>query len=129
MIVPGMFIKPDADSFFALYGLEKYEYTAGITYSVRIPANTNPPTTTIPRDVRLPEEVPSDNAMGNVPKIMARVVIRMGLNRDAAAVKTASRTFIPSAFRWLANSTIRIPFFVIKPMSMIMPISLNTLID
>ncbi len=42
---------------------------------------------------------------------------------------TASRTFIPSAFRWLANSTIRIPFLVISPMSMMMPISLNTLID
>jgi hypothetical protein len=92
-----------------------------------MPANTNPPTTTIPKEVLLPEEVPSDNAMGKVPKIMARVVIRMGRNLEVAAANTASRTLMPSALRWLANSTIKIPFLVIYPISMIIPISLNTL--
>src|ERR1041385_6488969 len=82
-------------SCFFIYGLEKYEYTAGITNSVSIPANTSPPTTTIPSDVLLPEDVPSESAIGSVPNIIASVVIKIGRKRETAAAKTASFTDIP----------------------------------
>ena len=49
--------------------------------------------------VKKSEVVPNDNAMGNVPKIIANVVIKMGRKRDDAAASTASRTDIPSSLR------------------------------
>jgi hypothetical protein len=61
-------------------------------------------------------------AMGNAPRAVARVVIRIGLKRATDASSTASILFIPFSLCWLANSTMRIPFLVTKPISMMIPI-------
>ena len=67
-------------------------------------------------------------AIGSIPRIVDRLVIRIGRNRAAAAPFTASILENPVAFLWLANSTMRIPFFVTSPISMICPIWLKMLI-
>src|SRR5674476_928641 len=63
-----------------------------------------------------------------IPRIVARLVIRIGLNRDAAAYLMASIFDIPLNFLWLANSTIRIPFLVTSPISIMIPIWLKIFI-
>lgn len=57
--------------------------------------------------------------------MVASDVIRIGRNLVAAASVAACRTFTPCSNRWFANSTIRIPFLVIRPISVTAPISLN----
>ena len=56
------------------------------------------------------------------------VVIRIGRRRARRGVehRLAQRAG-RRRWRWLANSTIRMPFFVTRPISMMMPIWLNTL--
>ena len=56
------------------------------------------------------------------PPIVAIEVIRIGRRRSTEASITASRVLRPRSRSWLANSTIRMPFLVIRPMSRIMPI-------
>ena len=80
---------------------------AGTTNSVRNVENIIPPTTAIPMATRLWAPSPSPRASGSNPKMVARLVIRIGLKRDAAAYFIASTLFIPAAFLWLANSTIK----------------------
>jgi hypothetical protein len=58
---------------------------------------------------------------------MARLVINMGLNLATAASTTARNFFQSCQCFLLANSTIRIPFFVTNPISMIIPIWENIL--
>ena len=77
---------------------------------------------TTPSGIRLVAAAPKDNASGRAPSDMARLVIRIGLKRCVAAWITASDFFIPFNRLWLANSTIRIPFLVTRPISMIIPI-------
>ena len=66
------------------------------------------------------------NAIGNAPNIIANEVINIGLNLCSAAAIAASTTVSPFDFKSLANSTIRIPFLVIRPIKVIIPIWLNT---
>jgi hypothetical protein len=54
-------------------------------------------------------------------------VMRMGRKREMAASSAASILERPAALRWLANSTMRMPFLVTMPMSMKIPIWLKTL--
>ena len=51
--------------------------------------------------------------------IVDKLVISIGLNLMAAASNTATSKFLPSFLNWFANSTIRIPFFAVSPMSII----------
>ena len=107
---------------FFLLPEERYEYTAGIINSVSTPAKINPPAITIPSDWRLLFVM----AIGNAPNIMASDVISIGRKRCVAAVIAASSLDKPLSFKWFANSTISIPFLVINPTKVIIPIWLNT---
>ena len=70
-------------------------YIAGITKNVRTNENRTPPTITMPNGIRLVAASPSDKASGNAPKLIARLVIKIGRNRCDAAKITASIFFIP----------------------------------
>ena len=48
-------------------------------------------------------------------------VIRIGRNRERAESAAASRAVAPSSMRWLAMSTIRMPFLAAKPISITSP--------
>lgn len=65
---------------------------------------------------------PPANTSGMAPRTIAPVVIRMGLKRMLAASITASVMDLPWALNWLANSTIKIPCFETRPISVKMPI-------
>ncbi len=85
-------------------------------------ARNIPPTTTTPMPTRLSDAAPSENAIGTEPRIVASDVMRIGRKRSAAASLAASCHVLPSSRRWLATSTMRIPFFVTRPMSTMLPI-------
>lgn len=53
-------------------------------------AKINPPMIATPIGILLVAAEPNANAMGKVPKEVARLVIKMGLNRDALALVMAS---------------------------------------
>ena len=73
--------------------------------------------------MRLFAPAPNEIAIGNAPSMVAKLVIIIGRKRETAESFTASKTFIPCSFLWLANSTIKIPFFVTNPIRTIIPIS------
>ena len=56
------------------------------------------------------------------PKINANDVIRIGRSRKRLASRVASKTDLPSWWRCLANSTIRIAFLHARPTSTTSPI-------
>ena len=60
---------------------------------------------------------------GKTPSTIAAVVIKIGLNRMPAALSIASRLDMPSFCLILANSTIKIPCLLIKPISVTRPTS------
>ena len=66
-------------------------------------------------------------ASGTMPKIMARVVIRMGRRRTRAASSSAAPRSMPSSRARLAKSTSKMAFLVTSPMSMITPMMENML--
>ncbi len=70
----------------------------------------------------LAEPGPPASTSGTAPAMVATEVIRMGRKRTDADSAIASRMLMPSSRNWLANSTIRMPFFAARPMSMTMPI-------
>ena len=80
-----------------------------------------------PIGTRLSDPEPSASAIGSVPSVVEKAVIRIGRKRAADASSAASRRSSPSARFCFANSTIRMPFFVTSPMSITSPIWLNTL--
>ena len=102
--------------------LERYAYIAGTTNKVRKVEKINPPITAIPIETLLSDPAPSASAIGRIPRTVDKLVIRIGRSLDIEALMTASVLSRPVAFLWLANSTIRIPFFVTKPISIIIPI-------
>ena len=75
-----------------------------------------PPITAVPIDVRLAAPAPVAMASGSVPNTKAIEVIRIGRRRSRAACKTASASDMPPSKNALANSTIRMAFFVARPM-------------
>jgi hypothetical protein len=83
--------------------------------------------TAIPMGARLSPPAPRPSAMGSVPKMVEKVVIRMGRKRRFAASRAASTRLFPRARSWFANSTIRMAFFVTRPVSITMPIWLKRL--
>src|SRR5215475_7207944 len=64
---------------------------------------------------------PRPVAMGTMPIIMARAVIRTGRIRTKPACTAASRAFLPSCICSRAKETIKMLFAVATPMHMIEP--------
>ena len=100
-------------------------YIIGITNKVSIRANNKPPTITIPRGTLLEAPAPKAKAIGKAPNMVANEVIKIGRKRPTEASKTASTFDKPQTRFLLPKSTINIPFFVTKPISITMPISEN----
>ena len=65
---------------------------------------------------------PRDSAKGNAPRLMARLVIIIGRNLATDASITAGTFLLPANCFLLAKSTIKIPFLVTRPISIIIPI-------
>ena len=101
---------------------EIYEYMAGMMYRVKRVEKISPPATVRPIEILLSAPAPVAKAIGATPKMVERLVIRIGLNLDAAESIIASNFLSPANFLWLANSTIRIPFLETRPISIIKPI-------
>ena len=76
---------------------------------------------------RLAEPGPPASTSGTAPTTVAIEVIRIGRRRTADDSTIASWMLRPSSRSWLANSTIRMPFFAASPTSITMPIWLNRL--
>ena len=68
------------------------------------------------------------SASGSMPKIIAAVVMTIGRSRIRPASRIAVRRSLPSPRAWFTKSISRMPFFVTRPMSMMMPIMDMTLI-
>ncbi|MNC73388.1 hypothetical protein D3C75_1245750 [compost metagenome] len=82
-----------------------------------------PQTITRPRPKRLLAPAPEANSKGIRPTTMAAVVIRIGRNRICAALLiAAARSSCSSSCRVLANSTMRMPCLLIRPISVTRPI-------
>lgn len=75
-----------------------------------------PPVTPVPIACRAPAPAPVLMTSGSTPNTNASEVMRMGRSRKWAASSTASTRPCPSACRSFANSTIRMAFFVERPM-------------
>ena len=87
-----------------------------------IVANSMPNTTVVPIDWRAPAPAPVAIASGNVPRMNANDVIRMGRSRRLAPSFAACTIDNPRSRASFANSTMRIAFFAARPISMINPI-------
>ena len=74
-----------------------------------------------------PGQHPDTPTLCTAPITVATEVIRIGRRRTRADSAMACATLAPSSRNWLANSTIRMPFFAANPTSMTMPIWLNRL--
>ena len=77
-----------------------------------------PPTEPMPMDWRSSAPKPPENAIGSMPKSAATQLIRIGLNRVAAARRTASRFGTPAFRRFDRSSISRIAAFTTTPTSM-----------
>lgn len=81
-----------------------------------------PPTTAVPMAIRWLAPSPVAKARGINPNMVETLVIRMGRRRCKAAFRMAAILSSPDSCFRLANSTIRIPFFATRPISMMIPI-------
>lgn len=99
-----------------------YNNLIGTIKSVNNRAKIIPPIMTTPNGTRLADAAPNDSAKGKAPSAIARLVISIGLIRWVAASNMATFFSIPSILFLLAKSTIKMPFFVTKPISIIIPI-------
>ena len=91
-------------------------------YKVSVVENNIPPTTAIPIETLLCDPEPKAKAIGKIPNIVQSEVIMIGRKRATAASCTAFNFSDPDSLRWFANSTIKIPFLVTRPMSTMIPI-------
>src|SRR5258705_1793438 len=96
-------------------------YIAGTTKSVNSVPMATPGAITSPMLKRLTAPAPLAIRRGTTPSTIAPVVIRIGRSRIPAAFSTASRFDKPCFCRLLANSTIRIPCLLIRPISVTSP--------
>ena len=86
-----------------------------------------PKAITTPRELRLYAPAPVAWAIGKTPKTNAKEVIRIGRSRWRAASLAESMMLIPCfSISSTPNSTIRMAFFVSKPISITKPICPNT---
>ena len=79
-----------------------------------------PATSTIPMLLRASAPGPDTKTSGR-PKTVAAEVISTGRRRVSEASRTAAMRARPCACSVFANCTIRIPFFAIRPTSVINP--------
>lgn len=77
---------------------EMYEYIAGIMYKVKNVEKINPPATATPIDIRLSAPAPVANTIGRIPSIVDKLVIRIGLNLEAAESLIAESLSSPASF-------------------------------
>ncbi|MNT86465.1 hypothetical protein D3C72_2267600 [compost metagenome] len=88
----------------------------------KVPINM-PETITTPRPKRLLAPAPEANSSGTRPTTMAAVVIKIGRKRICAALRMAvMRSSRSCTCNSLANSTIRMPCLLIKPIRVTRPI-------
>ena len=81
-----------------------------------------PPATAVPTECRASWPAPLANTSGMTPRMKASDVIRIGRSRMRAASTAASAIVIPRWRSCSANSTIRMPFFADRPISITSPI-------
>ena len=72
-------------------------------------------------ELRAAAPAPVTRTSGKCPATVAKLVIKIGRSRTRAASRTAASLPSPSSWRRLANSTMRMPFFAIKPTSVTSP--------
>ena len=89
-------------------------------------ARAIPPKTTTAIANRLSAPAPELIISGIAPNKVDIVVMITGLNLIIDDSTIAFDIFIPSSLSWFANSTTRIPFLAINPISMRNPIWLYT---
>ena len=94
---------------------------AGTKKSVKAVPMAMPATSTRPMLLRAAAPGPVTSVSGKWPHTVATLVIRMGRSRITAAPFTASSLVCPSRCSWLANSTMRMPFFDTSPTSVTRP--------
>lgn len=82
----------------------------------------HPPITPEPKELLPLAPAPEENISGNKPKIIARMVIRIGRNRTLTDAKAACAIDMPSLRRSTAYSVSRIAVFDSKPINMIKPV-------
>ena len=85
-------------------------------------ARPKPPTMTQPSASRASAPAPEDRISGTPPSTVEVMVIITGRRRMVEASKMACFTSAPLSRNWLANSTIRIPFLAMMPISITSPI-------
>src|SRR5690606_7496989 len=74
-----------------------------------------PPSTPVPMACCAPERAPVASASGVTPRPKASEVMRIGRRRSRTALMVASISPLPSSRYCLANSTIRLAFFEVRP--------------
>ncbi|MNS90521.1 hypothetical protein D3C72_1245750 [compost metagenome] len=95
---------------------------AGTISKVTRVASDNPKKTTVPTAIRLSYPAPMETISGTAPMMAVSEVIRMGRSRRTEPAMMASSKDSPRWRSWLMNSTMRMPFLVTMPISMIIPI-------
>ena len=65
-------------------------YNAGITYSVKASEKISPPMMAAPMGMREVDESPKARAIGKAPRMVAKLVIKIGRKRCDAASMTPS---------------------------------------
>ena len=80
-----------------------------------------PPSTPEPIALRPPEPAPELSTSGSTPSEKAIEVMMIGRNLWRAASATAWMTRSPPSYRSRANSTIRIAFLPVRPMTVSSP--------
>ncbi len=81
----------------------------------RTVAVTMPPSTPVPMAFWAPAPAPVATASGSTPKPKASEVMMIGRKRSLAPSRVASISPIPCSTPALANWTIRMAFFVVRP--------------
>ena len=89
-------------------------------------ARMSPPITARPRGAFCSPPSPSPRAIGAIPIIIARAVIRTGLNLVKPASKEALTEFLEYKIRSRAKLTTKILFAVATPMHMMAPVRAGT---
>ena len=80
-----------------------------------------PPSTAVPTAVRAPAPAPEDRTSGTTPSEKAMEVMMIGRKRCRAAVTTASNRPFPASTCSRANSTIRMAFLPVSPITVSSP--------
>src|SRR5438270_12989926 len=99
----------------------------GIRKIARREAASIPPMTAVPSTRREIAPAPAALHSGTQPRMNAKAVINIGLNRSFAAISAESSIDLPLSNSIFANSTIRMAFLAASPISMTSPICAYTL--